>query len=40
MVHIINILFKFLKKGRSDKYERTSIEGLMTTAMNSLPKYG
>lgn len=40
MVHIINILFKFLKKGRSDKYERTSNRGSYDYSNEQFAKYG
>lgn len=40
MVHIINILFKFLKKGRSDKYERTSNRRSYDYSNEQFAKYG
>lgn len=40
MVHIINILFKFLKKGRSDKYERTSNRRSYDHSNEQFAKYG
>lgn len=40
MVHIINILFKFLKKGRSDKDERTSNRRSYDYSNEQFAKYG
>lgn len=40
MVHIINILFKFLKKGRSDKNERTSNRRSYDYSNEQFAKYG
>ena len=40
MVHIINILLKIIKKGRSDKYERTSNRGSYDYSDEQFAKYG
>ena len=40
MVHIINILFKFIKKGRSDKNERTSNRRSYDYSHEQFAKYG
>ena len=40
MVHIINILFKIIKKGRSDKYERTSNRRSYDYSNEQFAKYG